>query len=265
MLGSRVLPCLARPVPFCRYGLAPPPRTVARVLVLAVPCLPLASWRRYAWCMTGTLGFSSKIALGRSTSPLRSPRASKYGACTGILFLDLPRVRLARRALRLDLLGRLLDEHERPLRAGNAPPDHQEVAVGIHADDLVGAGGAALVAHLAGHAHALEDASRVRGADRPRLADVHRAVRLRAAAELVALDQALKALALARASHVDELTGLEDLGGDVLTLLEAVVVADLDHVSVRIQAGLLELAELGVVQLSFLDGEEGDAGGRVAV
>src|SRR5439155_6529713 len=124
MLGSRVLPCLARPVPFCRYGLAPPPRTVARVLVLAVPCLPLAIWRRYAWCMTGTLGFSSKIAVGRSTSPLRSPSASKYGACTDITqsprkIADFwgcsyfPRVRLAGRALGLELLGRLADEHER--------------------------------------------------------------------------------------------------------------------------------------------------------
>ena len=30
-----MLPCRARPVPFCRYGLAPPPETVPRVLVEA--------------------------------------------------------------------------------------------------------------------------------------------------------------------------------------------------------------------------------------
>src|SRR5438128_8103400 len=33
--------------------------------------------------MTGTFGVSAKIASGRSTSPLRSPRASKNGTCNG--------------------------------------------------------------------------------------------------------------------------------------------------------------------------------------
>ena len=54
----------------------------------------------------------------------------------------------------------------------------------------------ALAAHAAGHLHALEDARRRRRrADRARLADVVRAVRLRAAAEVVALDRAGEALA----------------------------------------------------------------------
>ncbi len=42
--GERVEPCRARPVPFCLNGLAPPPRTSARVLVDWVPERADASW-----------------------------------------------------------------------------------------------------------------------------------------------------------------------------------------------------------------------------
>lgn len=34
-IGERILPCLARPLPFCGQGFRPPPRTSALVLVLA--------------------------------------------------------------------------------------------------------------------------------------------------------------------------------------------------------------------------------------
>src|SRR5690606_11201238 len=40
--GDRILPCLARPKPFCRQGFRPPPRTSPRVLVDAVPARRLA-------------------------------------------------------------------------------------------------------------------------------------------------------------------------------------------------------------------------------
>ncbi len=36
--GVRLLPIRALPVPFWAYGFLPPPRTSARVFVLAVPC-----------------------------------------------------------------------------------------------------------------------------------------------------------------------------------------------------------------------------------
>src|ERR671937_2217145 len=215
--------------------------------------------------MTGTLGVSAKIASGRSTSPLRSPSASKRGAWTGIGRLHLPRVRLARRTLGLDLLRRLPDEHEGALGAGDAAFDHEQVPVGVYADDLVRAGGRALVAHLAGHAHALEHPRGVGGADGARLAHVHGPVRLRTAAELVALDQTLEALAFAGARHVDQLAGLEHLGGQILTLLEAVVVADLDHVPVRVDVRALEHSLQRRREPVFLDRPEGDAGRAVAV
>src|SRR5436190_20559306 len=41
-IGERDEPARARPVPFWRHGLAPPPRTLPRVLVECVP------WRRAA-------------------------------------------------------------------------------------------------------------------------------------------------------------------------------------------------------------------------
>jgi hypothetical protein len=47
-IGERLDPARARPVPFCRQGFAPPPETIPRVLVAAVP-------RRRAACSARTL------------------------------------------------------------------------------------------------------------------------------------------------------------------------------------------------------------------
>src|ERR1051325_186043 len=248
--------------------------------------------------MTGMLGVSAKIASGRVTSPLRSPRASKKGTSSGLASLAssvflardlaalvrvaaitrgprkigdflgcsyLPRVRLAGRAFRLDLLGQLANQHERALGSGHAAFDHDEVAIGVHANDLVGARGGALVAHLSRHPHALEHPRRVGRTDGARLADVHRAVALGAPAELVALDESLEALAHAGARDIDELPGREQVGLELLTGLDAGVVADLDDVPLRIDAGLLELPGSGVGELALLDGPEGDPDGAVAV
>src|ERR1035437_6608419 len=58
----RMLPARARPVPFCRHGFLPPPRTSPRLLVAWVPLRWLA---RY--CLTDShsrlwLGFAPKIS-----------------------------------------------------------------------------------------------------------------------------------------------------------------------------------------------------------
>src|SRR6185312_9468825 len=102
-----------------------------------------------------------------------------------------------------------------------------------------GARGGPHVAHLAGHLHALEHTGSVGGADRARLPDVHGAVAFRAAAEFVSLDEALEALALRRRGDVDQLARGEDLRLELLPGLEALVAPDLDHVRVRVDAGLL--------------------------
>src|SRR5215472_12951812 len=62
--GARSEPCLARPVPFCRYGFLPPPRTSPRVFVACVPCRAAASCATTTWCMSGTLTLASKISGG---------------------------------------------------------------------------------------------------------------------------------------------------------------------------------------------------------
>ncbi len=59
---------LARPVPFCRYGFLPPPRTCPRVLVAWVPCLAAACCATTTWWISGTFTFASKMSDGRSTS-----------------------------------------------------------------------------------------------------------------------------------------------------------------------------------------------------
>src|SRR3990170_2505334 len=64
--GARLEPWRARPVPFWRHGLAPPPDTSARPLVEWVPERAAASWAVTTWCMTGTLGWIPKMAAGSS-------------------------------------------------------------------------------------------------------------------------------------------------------------------------------------------------------
>src|SRR5439155_24098054 len=51
-IGERLEPARERPVPFWRHGLAPPPETLPRVLVAAVP-------RRLAACSARTLSCTS--------------------------------------------------------------------------------------------------------------------------------------------------------------------------------------------------------------
>src|ERR1700674_3709970 len=76
-------PWRARPVPFWRYGFAPPPETAPRFLVEAVPWRAFAIWRTYAWCITGAFGSSPKMCLGSLTWPWLSPAESNSGAWRG--------------------------------------------------------------------------------------------------------------------------------------------------------------------------------------
>src|SRR5690606_13754206 len=82
-------------------------------------------------------------------------------------------------------------------------------------------------------------------ADRTRLAVVAvRTVRGAHAGEAVTLHDAGGALALGGSDDVDHGPGLEGLGGDLLTgrVLTGVVGTDLDEVTARRDAGLLEVA-----------------------
>src|SRR5205814_3985921 len=192
-IGERIEPARARPVPFCRHGLAPPPRTRARVSVAAEPWRRALSSARTASCTSASLTRSPKASVSRSTP---APDLLTQGAL----------------AIGPDL-------HRGSARAGHRAPDEQEVVLGDDLDDLQAALGDALAAHTSRAPHALEHARRRGGGpDRAGGPDVVGAVRLRAGREVVALDGALEALALRDAGHLHDLAGLEGLDADFVAL-----------------------------------------------
>src|SRR5438876_845977 len=65
--GARTEPWRARPVPFCRYGFLPPPRTAPLVLVAWLPCRAAACWATTTWWISGMLTFAPKNSAGSST------------------------------------------------------------------------------------------------------------------------------------------------------------------------------------------------------
>src|SRR5919107_3819881 len=142
---------------------------------------------------------------------------------------------------------------EAVLGTGHCALDEQQVALRVdlvHDEtDLCHA----LAAEAACHLDAFEHARRCRRrADRAGLADVVRAVRLRAAVELVPLDRSGEALAVGDAAHLDLLAGLEDLDGDVLADDELTLSAELEQVPVRtVDVVLLEVTELGLGDLAL--------------
>ena len=85
-------------------------------------------------------------------------------------------------------------------------------------------------------------------------------------AEAVALDRALEALADADAGDLDLVARLEELDRDGLALDGAVdAAAELDQAAVRAEAGLREVAELGLRELPLGDRVERELHGVVAV
>src|SRR3954451_2430945 len=109
--------------------------------------------------------------------------------------------------------------HDAVLGTGDCALDEQQVPLGVDVVHRQAELRDALAAHAAGHLDALADAGRCcRRADRARLADVVRAVRARAGAEVVALDRSLEALADPTAGDLDLVARLEDPAGDGLAL-----------------------------------------------
>src|SRR5918996_236911 len=239
-IGERVEPARARPVPFWRHGFAPPPRTIPRVLVACVPRRRAACSATTTSCTSGPLNGAPNTS-GSSFSFLLPPRigASAIGAHL----------------------------HGAALRARDRAADEHQVLAGDQLDDRQAALGHAPAAHPAGAADALEHArGRRRGADRARRADVVRAVRLRAGAEVVALHRALEALALREPGHLDLLADLERLDGDRVAHRElAGLVAELGDRAQRRRVDLLEVAELGLGERLLADGAEPELHGLVSV
>src|SRR4051812_26784297 len=239
-MGERLEPARARPVPFWRHGLAAPPRTRPRVRVACVP-------RRRA--------ASSAITTSCTSGPLNSaPNTSASSVSVSV------EPRIGASAIGAHLHGAALGPRDR------AADEHQ-VLVGDQLDDGQTLLGDALAAHAARSADALEHARRGRrGADRARRAHVVRAVGFRAGLEVVALDRAGEALALALARDLDDLADLERLDRDGLAHGQlARLVAELYEVAGRGRAGLLEVPELGLRERLLTDGAERELDGLVAV
>src|SRR5215207_7103964 len=239
-MGERIEPARARPVPFWRHGLAPPPRTWPRVLVDAVP------WRRAASSARAHSHTRPSFHLAPKTSSSSStalPPPSGFALAIG------PHL------------------HDAALGAGRGAAHQQKVPVSDDLDDLEPLLGDALAAHPAGAADALEHArGRGRRADRARGAHVVRAVADGAAGEVVALDRSLEALALRDAGDLDGLAGLERLDGDLVADRQlACLVAELRDVAQRRSRGLLEVPELRLGQVLLLGGTEGKLHSLVAV
>ena len=90
--AGRDAPWRARPVPFWRHGLRPPPRTSPRVWVSAVPARLLASWRTTAWWMSASFGVDAEDALGQRRPRRAACRsASRIGRSAGHRLLRLLR------------------------------------------------------------------------------------------------------------------------------------------------------------------------------
>src|SRR6476646_2080613 len=151
-IGERDEPARARPVPFWRHGLAPPPRTWPRVFVEWVPWRRAASSARTDSCTSGSWNSAPKAA------------------SSSVTFFVPPRTGAS-------AIGAHL--HDAVARAGDGAAHEQQVVGRADVDDGDALLGDALVAHLAGQLHALEHArGRGRGADRAGRAHVVRAVAL---------------------------------------------------------------------------------------
>src|SRR4051794_5164227 len=133
-MGERNEPARARPVPFWRHGLAPPPETMPRVLVACVP------WRRAA---------SSAITTSCTSGPLNG---CSNTSASRVTVEPPPRVGAE--------LGIRTDLHGVALGARNGAAHHHQVALGHELDDRQALLGDAPAAHVARAANALEHARR---------------------------------------------------------------------------------------------------------
>ena len=97
-IGERDEPARARPVPFWRHGLAPPPRTLPRVLVACVPRRRALSSARTDSCTSGPLNGAPKAVSSSET------------------FLDFAAPRIGASAIGADL-------HEAVARPGHGATD----------------------------------------------------------------------------------------------------------------------------------------------
>src|SRR5213080_1239731 len=127
-IGERDEPARARPVPFWRHGLAPPPRTLPRVLVDAVPRRrALSSARTDSWT-SGPLKRAPKAASSSLTFFVFA--APSTGASPADCLLPSRRCCGGTRG-GVSAIGPHL--HHAVARAWHGAAHEQQVVVGVHA------------------------------------------------------------------------------------------------------------------------------------
>src|ERR1019366_857779 len=157
--------------------------------------------------------------------------------------------------------------HGRSLGSGHGAPQQQQVLLREDLHDGQPALGHASAAHAPWTPDPLEHARRCRRrADRSRRADVVGAVGFGPAGKVVALDRALKPLALRLTGDLDVLADFERLHRDRLADQQlAGLVAELHYVAVGGRVSLLQVTELGPGQRLLLAGAERELHGFVAI
>src|SRR5262249_52187089 len=272
--AAGVAPARARPVPFGRHGFERPPATRPRLLTARVPARSAlssartASWTRWGFTSAPRIRSSSIRSFDVLPSPsrtgaLRRRLGDAAWRSAGLCPVDrfVPVSDLGAATLRL-----LPHLDQTIFRTGNGALDEQEVLLGVDRVDGQADLRDALAAQPAGHLDPFEDPRRRRGrADRARLADVVRAMRGRAAPEVVALDRPGEPLADRDARDLDAVTGLESLDGHGLALGSPRQPAKLQQVAVRRDAVLAEVAKPRLREPLLRDLLEGDLHRVVAV
>src|SRR5699024_9051533 len=162
-----------------------------------------------------------------------------------------------------------LDNDDAAVDTRNCALDEQQVGIGIDLGNLQVLHGHAVVAHAACHALALEDATRGSGSADTTDATVRCLVTVccTLAGKAVARPVAGAAVGVGCAGAAQEVALVDDLDGDALASLVAGSIrnAALGDVAARGNAGLLEVARLRLVDLTWVDLTECDLDGLAAV
>src|SRR5208337_4444276 len=268
-MGDRVDPARARPVPFCRHGLRPPPEMSPLVLVDAVPERRLASCIRTASCSSDRSPSRPKTAPATSSSPIFSWAAEYSGSLTGDGFSfrsGIVHLHIGAAAR----TGRVMDDEQSAVGARHRARHDDGVVVGKYLEHLEIEDRGGLIAHLPRHPHPFAHAPGIRAvADRSAVAEILvGAVGAGKAGEMVALDDAGVAVALGDAGYVDLIADLEHVGSrNRLSELQLGLAAafELARFDSGRDVGLGEMAALAAGDAAELFFAEGNLHGFIAV
>src|SRR5512146_3099618 len=128
--------------------------TYLRIFVAALPCRWLARYAFTAWCITGMLTVPSNTVPGSGTLSRAVPCAVYAAACSDVA--------VVLSAMRVSWSSALLPyDHDAARLPGDRAADVDQIAIRVDLLDAEMGLGVALVAIVARHALALDDARRI--------------------------------------------------------------------------------------------------------